>query len=90
MTFNNRTLNRIGQQPKLTASAIHHNIDIVCIQEYRYHYREVEIKYDNTGNGWMFVSAFAWKNSVNTVIGDVGMLIDPSALTSLNSIEKYN
>ena len=31
VTFNVRTLNRIGQLPKWTASAIDHNIDIICI-----------------------------------------------------------
>ena len=36
----------------------------------------------------MFVSASAWKNSVNTVIGGVGMLFSPCTLKSLNSIEK--
>ena len=36
----------------------------------------------------MFVSASAWKNSVNTAIGDVGMLIRPQALKSFYSIEK--
>ena len=35
-TFNVRTLNRIGQLPELTASAIEHKIDIICIQEHRY------------------------------------------------------
>ena len=29
-TFNVRTLNKIGQLPELTASAIEHNIDIIC------------------------------------------------------------
>ena len=35
-TFNVRTLNRIGQLPELTASAVEHKIDIICIQEHRY------------------------------------------------------
>ena len=35
-TFNVRTLNRIGQLPELTASAIDHNIDITCVQEHRF------------------------------------------------------
>ena len=35
-TFNFRTLNWIGQLPGLTASAIDHYIDIICIQEHRY------------------------------------------------------
>ena len=45
------------------------------------------MKYHDTGNGWTFVSASAWKNSVNAAIG-VGMLIGPRALKSLNSMEK--
>ena len=35
----------------------------------------------------MFVSTSARKNSVNTAIGGVGMLIGPWALKSLNSIK---
>ena len=34
-TFNVRTLNRIGQLPELTASAIDHDIEIVCVQKHR-------------------------------------------------------
>ena len=33
-TFNVRTLNRIGQLPELTASAVEHKIDITCMQEH--------------------------------------------------------
>ena len=36
VTFNVRTLNSLGQLPELTASAIDHNIDIICIQKQRY------------------------------------------------------
>ena len=87
VTFNVRTLNRIGQQLELTASAIDHNIDTICIQEHRYIQSE-DIKYHNTGNGWTFVSASAWKNSDNATTGGVGMLIGTWARKSLNSIEK--
>ena len=86
-TFNVRTLNRIGQLPGLTASAIDHNIDIICIQEHRYTHSE-DIKYHNTGNGWTLTTASAWKNSVNGTIGGVGILIGPRAQKSLNSIKK--
>ena len=79
-TFNVRTLNRIGQLPELTASTIHHIIDIICIQEHRYIHSE-DIKHHDTGNGWTFVYVSAWKNSVNATIG-------PRVLISLNSIEK--
>ena len=49
-TFNVRTLNKIGHLPELTASAIDHNIDIICIQEQRYLHSE-GIKYHDISNG---------------------------------------
>ena len=39
-TFNVRTLNRIGQLSELTASAVEHKIDVICIQEHRYTHTE--------------------------------------------------
>ena len=86
-TFNIRTLNIIGQLPELTASAVEHKIDIICIQEHRYTHPE-DIKYHETGNGWMLVTVSAWKNSVNASVGGVGMLIGPRALKTLNSMER--
>ena len=86
-TFNVRTLNRIGQLPELTASAVEHRIDIICIQEHRYTHTE-DIKYHETGNGWTLATVSAWKVSVNTTVGGVGMLIGPRALKTLNSIER--
>ena len=47
-TFNVRTLNRIDQLLELTASAIDHNIDMICIQEHRYINSE-DIKYHDNG-----------------------------------------
>ena len=46
------------------------------------------MKYHDTSNGWTFVLAFAWKNSVNAVREGVGMFLSPSASKSLNSREK--
>ena len=66
---------------------IDHNIDIIYVQEHIYlHYEDM--KYHDTDNGWQFVSAFAWNNSVNTVIGGIGMLIGPRALKLLYRIPK--
>ena len=87
-TFNVRTLNRIDRFPELTASVLEHNIDIVCVQEYRYHRGEEEIKYHDTGNGWTFIAASAWRNPINTAVEGVGMLLSSCTLKSLNSIEK--
>ena len=85
VTFNVRTLDRIGQLPELTASALEHKIDIICIQEHRYTHTE-DIKYHDTGNGWTLATVSTWKNSVNATVGGVGMLIRPRALKTLNSI----
>ena len=86
-TFNVRTLNRIGQLSELTASAVELKIDVICIQEHRYMHTE-DIKYHETGNGWMLVTVSAWKNSVNASVGGVGILLGPRALKTLKSIER--
>ena len=86
-TFNVRTLNKIGQLPELIASAIDHNIDIICIQEHRYTFSE-DIEYHDRGNGWMLATASAWKNSVNASVRGVCILIGTRALKSINSIER--
>ena len=82
-------LRKLGQLPELTESAIDHKIDIICIQEHRYTHSE-DIKYHDTGNGWTLATASAWKNSVNAMIGGIGMFIGQKALKSLNSIKKIH
>ena len=86
-TFNVRSLNRIGQLPELTASAVERKIDMICIQKHRYTHTK-DIKYHETGNGWTLATISAWKNSVNATVEGVGMLIGPRALKTLNSIER--
>ena len=86
-TFNVRTLNRIGQPPELTASAVEHKIDIIYKQEHRYTHTD-DIKYHETDNGWILATVSAWKNSFNATVGGVGMLIGPRALKTINSIER--
>ena len=54
-TLNVITLNRIGQQPELTASAVEHKIDIICIQENRY-------THTDTGKSWTLATVSVWKN----------------------------
>ena len=81
------TLNRISQLPELTASAVEHKTDIICIQEHRYMHNE-DIKNHVTGNGRTLATVSAWKYSVNATVGGVGILIGPRALKSLYSIER--
>ena len=84
-TFNVRPLNRIGQLSELTASAVEHKIDIICIQEHRYTHTE-DIKYHETGNRRTLATVSAWKNFVNATVGGVG--VGPRPLKTLNSIER--
>ena len=79
-------MNRIGQLLELTALAVEHKIDMICIQEYRYTHNE-DIKYNDIGNGWTLATVSAWKNSVNATVGGVGIFIGLRALKSLNRIQ---
>ena len=69
-TFNVRTLNRIGQLQELTASAIEHKINMICIQEHWYTPSE-DIKYHDTDNGWTLATASTWKNSINSTLNGI-------------------
>ena len=51
-TFNVRNLNRIGQLPELTASAVEHKIDIICIQEHLHSHRRYQIS-----RNWQWIDA---------------------------------
>ena len=87
-TFGVKTLNTVNQFLELTVSATKHNVNIICIQEHRYYHREIEIKYNHTGNGWTFVLVSVWKNYINAIKEGVRMILCPCALKSLNSIER--
>ena len=78
-TFNVRTLNRIGQIPELTASAVEHNIDIICIQEHIYTHSNY-IKYHDTGNGYTLATVSARKNSFNATVGGTIIFINTKSL----------
>ena len=87
-TFNVRTLNTPNQLPELVSSAIQLKADVICVQEHRFFHSDVKLKYHDIGKGWWFISASAWKNSINSTIGGVGMLLSPQAYKSLNKIEE--
>ena len=63
-------------------------INVVYMQEHRYNHSEGEIEYNDAGNRWTFVSTSAWRNSINAIIGGIGMLLRPCAQKSLIRIEK--
>ena len=89
-TFNVRTLGPIDKIGELVALAAEKRIDIVCIQEHRIFHEEIDINFKDVGKGWRLVTTSCWKNSVNSRIGGVGILISPNAYKSLLSIEKIS
>ena len=89
-TLNARKLSKIYRISELTASATEQNIDILCVQEHGLCQSDIELKHHDCSNGCTFISASACKNSTNSTIGGVGILLSPLAIRSLNSIEKNN
>ena len=87
-TFNLRTLQSIKQMSELISIAVTYHIDVINLQEHRFDHEDIDLKYHELGNGWTFISASALKNTGNSTIGGVGMLLSPHATKSLNSIEK--
>ena len=87
-TFNVRTLQSIKQMSEFIAIAVTCHIDVINIQKYRFDHEDIDLKYHKLGNGWTFISASALKNTDNSTIGGVGMILSPHATKSLNSIEK--
>ena len=46
-TFYVRTFNTISQLPELVASAVHHNIDVICIEEHRFSHDDLILQYND-------------------------------------------
>ena len=89
-TFNIRTIKGEYQSSELVASAIEHNIDIICIQEHRLYYTDFYIKYHTLNIGWSLVTSSSWKNNSNSSTGGVGLLLSQRATASLISVEKIS
>ena len=86
-TFNVRTLNGHSQLPELVSASIEQNVEIICLQEHRF-FHEEEVKHHQLEQGWVLITASAWKNSMNSTIGGTGILLSPRAYLCLTSIEK--
>ena len=87
-TFNVHTLQSIKQMWELIAIAVTYRIGVINLQEHRFYHEDIDLKYHEHGNGWTFITASALKNTGNSTISGVGMLLSPHATKSLNSIEK--
>ena len=64
------------------------NIVIDCMQYCRYYHNKLKLDYYDLCNRLTFVLVSAWKNSVNAVIGRVGILLSLCAIELLNCIKE--
>ena len=94
-TFNTRTLFPSGTQfpssrlTELVLSAKQQKIDIIAIQEHRLYHPNIDIQYSKIED-YQLVTASCVKNSSNSSIGGVGLLLSPRAMENLSKVEKIS
>ena len=74
-TFNVRTLQSIKLISEIIVIAVTYHIDVITAQEHRFYHEDIDLKY----HWWTCISASALKNTGNSTIGGVGMLLSPHA-----------
>ena len=88
-TLNVQTLNKESKVPELISSAETTKHDIICLQEHRFVHEDLVTKEESHGT-WKLITCSAWKNSVNSSTGGIGMLISSTAYKALGSVEKIS
>ena len=88
-TFNTRTLNPPSRLNELVRNAKDQNIDIIAIQEHRFFHPESNIEYHKIED-YQLITASCVKNSANSSVGGVGILLSPKAMENLLSIKKIS
>ena len=78
-TFNIRSLNFNERIGGLTALAEGKRISVVCLRDHRKFHDSGDVQYTDVGKGWILATYACWRNSVNSCVGVVGMLLNPSA-----------
>ena len=86
-TFNTRTLQTHQNFNELPAVAEAYDQSIVCVQEHRFYHEDIVLQNHDMGKGWNLITSSAWKNSNNSTIGGIGILLSQHAQKSLNNIE---
>lgn len=88
--FNARNPIRPSQIQKVIGNTKLHNISIVCLEEHRIFHQDNYINYKAYPSGWTIANFTAWKNTKNTRMGGIGLLINQSAYKALKNIESIN
>ena len=89
-SFNVRSLKSKEKMGELTALAEEKRIDILCIQENHIYHENVDIQMKDMGKGWVLAMSSGTKNTVNSTVGGVGILMSPFAYKSLEYLEKVS
>ena len=85
-TLNARTLRPKGRFEELAECTRSHSIDILAVQEHRFHHPDDTIQYQSIGS-YQLITSSATKNSSNSSVGGVGFLISSKASNNLLSVE---
>ena len=88
-SFNARTLGPLGRLEELAECSKSQNIDILAIQEHRFHHPNDVLKYHQAGS-FQLVTSSAPKNSGNSTVGGVGFLLSARASNNLLGIESIS
>ena len=88
-TFNVRTISKASRQQELVACCKLNAIDVLSVQEHRFHHPKTNIEYSTISN-YQLITASASKNAQGSTIGGVGFLLSPRAADNLLSVEKIS
>ena len=88
-SLNTRTLGPLGRLEELAECSKSQNIDILAVQEHRFHHPKDILKYHQAGS-FQLVTSSATKNSNNSTVGGVGFLLSSKASNNLLSIESIS
>ena len=88
-SLNTRTLVPLGRLKELANNTMLQNIDIVAVQEHRFHHPDRRIKYHQV-ESFNLVTSSATKNSANASVVGVGFLLSAKATNNLLSVESIS
>ena len=82
-TFNIRSLNSNEEDWRANRAGRGERNTLVCLQEHRKFHDSGDVQYTDVGKGWILATSSCWRNSVNSYVGELGMLLSASAYNYL-------
>ena len=88
-TLNTRTLAPNGRLDELAHCAKENAIDIIAIQEHRFHHPKDPLMFQMAGK-YQLITSSATKNTSNSSVGGVGFLLSPKATENIVNVESIS